>query len=148
MDYKHLYHRVSVAIDVVGIVGIPLVVGILINPLLGIGVLAILGTVTVLRKRFLDKGAEKVVLGVLPSAEQKGKVGFQADRRSADRRSVKPLRRMVLAALVATCLVAIRVVVTFGVGSIFPKISVYSILIVWFGVAIVALGYHIGRRHR
>lgn len=55
MNDRLLYRKVSIVIDIFCVVGIPLVLGIVVNYVLGIVVLVIIGTVIVLRRRFFGQ---------------------------------------------------------------------------------------------
>jgi hypothetical protein len=140
MNNKTLYRKVSATIDILCVIGFPLALGILVNYVLGVGVLVFVVIVTLLRRRFLDEKAQGLVLGGIPRSGRKDETA--ASSRAGD----KPIRIMALAVLLATCLVVVRVVVALSVGDSFPWIPVVCLLAIWFGVAMVAVGNRLGRR--
>jgi hypothetical protein len=144
MTYQGLYRKVSITIDIICLIGFPLVLGIIVNYMLAIGVLVFVATVTVLRRRFLDEKTEKLVLGAIPSTRRDG----EKTSSLADCRPIRPIRLMALTALLMTCLVAGGVVIAFAVGSPFPWIPVGCLVMVWVGVAIIALSHHFRQRPR
>ena len=95
INYRRLYSRTTITIDILCLVGLPIVLGVLVNYVLGIGLFAFIGVVTVLRKRFLDDKTEKLVLGVVPN-------GRQEDEMAASPREGRgPIRIMAFAAALA-----------------------------------------------
>jgi uncharacterized membrane protein len=141
MDNQHLYRKISTTIDIICVIGFPLVLGILINYVLAIGVFVIIASVTLLRRRFLGERAEKLVLGAVPSTRRDG----EKDDSLVDSRPNGPLRIMAVATLVMTCLLTVRLIASFGLGSPIPWIPVGCLVIVWVGVAIFAFGYRFKR---
>jgi len=139
-DYQRLYRRTSITIDILCLVGLPLVLGVLVNYVLGIGLFAFIGVVTVLRKRFLDEKTEKLVLGMVPS-------GRQTDEMPASSQTDgSPIRVMALAAVLITVGAIVSLAIHLASGEAFPLLLIGCVAAIWFGVAMTAVGQRRGRR--
>ena len=133
MSDDSLYRRVSLAIDIMCLVGFPLGLALFVNYVLAIGVLAIIAVVTFLRRRFLDEKAAAVVEGVGPSRDHTGK-------------DCQPVRVMTLAALLATVCVMVPLGIQLASGVTVAMWLVACLAVIWFGVAMVAVGRWLGRQ--
>jgi hypothetical protein len=136
---ERLYRKVRTVIDIYLLVGIPLGVGIVINYVLGIGVLGIIATVTIWRRRFVDERFQELIIEASPRGKR---------RSEPTGRLSKPGEIMALSALVTTCLIAGRMIVDLYVGRPFPWVPASCLLIVWVGVGIVALSHYLRQRSR
>jgi hypothetical protein len=135
MDTQSPYRKVSVTIDILCLVGFPIGLGIAINYVLGICVFAIIAIVTVLRRRFLDDKAEKLVVGAVPRYEG-----------SSEKIDGRPVLIMVSAAALVTVAPIVSLIIHLGAGEGFPTWLIGCIAMIWFGVAMVAVGRWLARR--
>jgi hypothetical protein len=140
MNYQRLYRRTSITIDILCLVGIPLVLGIVINYVLAISVFAIIAVVTFFRRRFLDEKAEKLVLSVTPS------LGYSDEQTASSQTDGRPIRIMVLAAALITAGAIVSLVIHLTSGPPFPIWLIGCVVAIWFGVAMTAVGQWLGRR--
>jgi hypothetical protein len=140
MSPQSLYRRVSIVIDITCLVGFPLALGIVVNYVLAVGVFAIIAAVTVFRRRFLDDKAEKLVFGISLSQSHTGEktASSQADGR--------PIRVMVLAAALVTAGAIVLLVIYVTSGQSVPIWLIGSVVAIWFGVTMTAVGRRLGRR--
>jgi hypothetical protein len=107
MNTQSLYRKVSVTIDILCVVGFPVGLGIAINYVLGICVFAIIAVVAVLRRRFLDDKAERLVVGAVPR--------YGGSSEESDGRAVLI---MVLAAALITVAAIVSLIVHLGAGAV------------------------------
>ena len=140
INYKSLYRKVSVAIDIMCLIGIPLALGILINYVLAISVFAIIAVVTVFRRRVLDEKAEKLVLGAAPS------LGCPGEKTADSQADGRPIRVMALAAVLITAGAIVSLAIHLASGEAFPVLLIGCVAASWFGVAMTAVGRRLGRR--
>lgn len=140
IDYQRLYRRTSITIDVLCLVGFPLVLGILVNYVLGIGTLVFLTVIIVLRRRFLDEKAEKIVLGSALN------LGYPADGATGSPTDGKPIRIMMLAAVLVTAIPIVSLVIHLTSGEGFSIWPIGCIAAIWFGVGMTAFGHRLGHR--
>lgn len=130
----------SVAIDIMCLIGIPLALGIVINYVLAIGVFAIIAVVTVFRRRFLDEKAEELVLGISPSQ------GYTGEKTAGSQTDGRPIIIMVLAAALVTSIPIVSLVIHLASGEDVPIWLIGCIAAIWFGVAMTAVGQWLWRR--
>lgn len=119
--------------------------GILVNYVLGIGLMAFVFAVALWRRRYLDDKVERAVLGTLPAAFPGNERRIEQNSSGADG---GPIRVMILVTLLMTGLVVAGMVIAIAAGSAFSWIPVGCLLLVWIGVALTALGNYFGRRSR
>jgi len=141
-DYQRLYRDTLFAMDVLVLVGIPLALGILTNFVVAIIAFGMASVVIYVRKRFLDDRAKDIILDAVPRPT----TDQTEDGITGLRTNGGPTAIMALAASVITVSVVIPLAVRAASGEAFLIWPIICIGVIWFAVAMTAVGQRLGRR--
>jgi hypothetical protein len=141
-DYQRLYRRTSITIDILCLVGFPLVLGIAVNYLLGVGMFIFVAIVTGLRRRFLDERTKTLVVGSPDDGDH------TAGRTIGAPAGGTAIKLVALTAALATIIAIVSLAVHLISGSAFPIWQVVCVAAIWLGVALVAISHSLTRVSR